>query len=57
MRMDGNKRNTVEEEEERMLGKTVKYLKTLESRGEEGIREDTRVGGIGGGGCERGGGS
>ena len=33
MRPEGNKRKTVEEEEESMLRKTLKYLKTLE-RGE-----------------------
>ena len=30
MRMEGNKRKTAEEEEESMLRKTVKYVKTLE---------------------------
>ena len=42
-RTEGNKRKTVAEEEESMLRKTVKHLKTLgENRGEEGIRHRWR---------------
>ena len=42
MRMEGNKRKTVEEEKESMLRKTVKYLKTLERTEAKKEAEETQ---------------